>query len=87
LLIGVARYVRESGDERSCEFAIVIADAWQGRGIGRRLMAKLIAVARGRGLAQHVRRSALDQPRRCWSSAAGSASPRSTCRAMRPLRA
>jgi acetyltransferase len=50
-LIGVARYVRDA-EARSCEFAIVIADAWQGRGIGRRLMLKLIALARTRGLAQ-----------------------------------
>ena len=48
-LIGVARYVRYA-DARSCEFAIVIADTWQGRGIGRRLMEKLISVAKGRGL-------------------------------------
>jgi acetyltransferase len=51
VLIGVARYVLDA-DGRSCEFAIVIADAWQGRGIGRRMMVKLIAVARGRGLAR-----------------------------------
>ena len=49
VLIGVARYVQEAND-RACEFALVIADAWQGRGIGRRMMEKLIAVARGRGL-------------------------------------
>ena len=49
VLIGVARYVLEPGGE-ACEFALVIADAWQGRGIGRRMMAKLIAVARSRGL-------------------------------------
>jgi len=48
-LIGVARYVLDAGGE-SCEFALVVADAWQGRGIGRRLMEKLIAVARERGL-------------------------------------
>jgi acetyltransferase len=48
-LIGVARYVREP-DGRACEFAIVVADAWQGRGIARRLMEKLIAVARSRGM-------------------------------------
>jgi len=30
----------------------VVADAWQGRGIGRRMLEKLIAVARGRGLAR-----------------------------------
>jgi len=50
VIIGVARYVVEAGT-RDCEFALVIADAWQGRGIGRRLLAKLIAVARARGLA------------------------------------
>lgn len=47
-LIGVARYAREA-DDGTCEFALVIADAWQGIGIGRRLLAKLIAVARSRG--------------------------------------
>jgi acetyltransferase len=48
-LIGVARYVLDA-DGRACEFALVIADAWQGRGIGRRMLARLIEVARGRGL-------------------------------------
>ena len=47
-LIGVARYVRV--DAASCEFALVIADAWHGRSVGRRMMEKLIGVARGRGL-------------------------------------
>ncbi|HTP61692.1 MAG TPA: GNAT family N-acetyltransferase [Burkholderiales bacterium] len=51
ILIGVARYVLDPAG-RACEFALVIADAWQGRGIGRRMMEKLIAVARGRGLQQ-----------------------------------
>ena len=49
VLIGVARYVLEPGG-RACEFALVVADAWQGRGIGRRLLEKLIAIANGRGL-------------------------------------
>jgi acetyltransferase len=35
--IGVARYVIDPGGA-SCEFAIVVADAWQKRGIGTRLM-------------------------------------------------
>ena len=51
ILIGVARYVLDA-DGRGCEFALVIADAWQGRGIGRRMLEKLVAVARGRGLAR-----------------------------------
>jgi acetyltransferase len=48
-LIGVARYVRDK-DGDSAEFAIVVADAWQGRGIGSRLLDKLIDVARRRGV-------------------------------------
>jgi acetyltransferase len=48
-LIGVARYVR-TPDARACEFAIVIADEWQGKSIGRRLLQKLIDIARSRGL-------------------------------------
>jgi acetyltransferase len=48
-LIGVARYVLDK-DSPAAEFAIVIADAWQGRGIGTRLLRELIDVARKRGL-------------------------------------
>ncbi|MDH4094867.1 MAG: bifunctional acetate--CoA ligase family protein/GNAT family N-acetyltransferase [Betaproteobacteria bacterium] len=46
--VAVARYVANP-DGESCEFALVVADDWQGRGLGRRLMEKLIAVARARG--------------------------------------
>jgi len=48
-LIGVARYVLDKNNE-SAEFAIVVADSWQGRGIGNRLLAKLIDVARRRAV-------------------------------------
>jgi acetyltransferase len=47
--IAVARYVTNP-DGRTCEFAVVVADAWQQRGIGRRLLETLITVARSRGL-------------------------------------
>jgi len=39
--IGVARYVIDP-DRVNCEFAIVVADAWQKHGIGTRLMNALI---------------------------------------------
>jgi len=55
VLIGVARYVMDAappGTLAPSEFAIVVADAWQGRGIGQNLLAKLIDVARGRGVPQ-----------------------------------
>ena len=47
-LIGVARFVVESPGE--ADFAIVLADAWQGLGLGRELMSRLIDAARLRGL-------------------------------------
>lgn len=47
--IGVARYVADE-DRRRCEFAIVIADAWQQKGLGTRLMQALMAAARGAGI-------------------------------------
>jgi acetyltransferase len=48
-LIGVARYVRDK-NANEAEFAIVVADPWQGRGIGKRLLSKLIDIARRRGV-------------------------------------
>ncbi len=48
-LLGVARYISNS-DRQSCEFALTVADAAQGRGIGRVLMQRLMTVARDRGL-------------------------------------
>lgn len=47
--IAVARYVTNP-DGRSCEFAIVVADAWQRRRIGRTLMICLMRAAHSRGL-------------------------------------
>jgi acetyltransferase len=49
-LIGVARFVVESPHE--ADFAIVMADAWQGLGLGRELMTRLVAAARRYGLRQ-----------------------------------
>ncbi|MCW5604867.1 MAG: GNAT family N-acetyltransferase [Burkholderiales bacterium] len=47
--IAVARYVI-ADDGVSCEFAIVVADAWQRRGVGSHLMYALVDAARRRGL-------------------------------------
>jgi acetyltransferase len=47
--IGVARYVINP-DGRSCEFAIVVADGWQHRGIAHRLMEALMQAANGRDI-------------------------------------
>ena len=47
--IGVCRYA-VNPDGESCEFAVVVADDWQHRGLARRLMSVLIETARNRGL-------------------------------------
>jgi acetyltransferase len=47
--IGVARYITLP-DEETCEFAIVVSDEWQGKGIARQLFRHLIEVARQRRL-------------------------------------
>jgi GNAT superfamily N-acetyltransferase len=49
--VGVARYIANP-DHESAEFAVVVADAWQRRGVARMLMQRLIACARLRGLAR-----------------------------------
>jgi acetyltransferase len=47
--VGVARYIRLP-DAKTCEYAIVVGDEWQRRGLGRHLMAALIDIARQRGI-------------------------------------
>ena len=47
--LGVARYVMNP-DGESCEFALVVADKWQHKGIGSNLMNALIEAARQRGI-------------------------------------
>ena len=49
-IIGLAHYLRNP-DGLGAEYALVIADAWQARGLGRRLMTSLIEAARQQGLA------------------------------------
>lgn len=47
--LGVCRYVT-SADGRSCEFALVVADEWQKKGIGNKLMNCLFDAARAKGI-------------------------------------
>jgi acetyltransferase len=47
--IGVARYSVDLFDE-ACEFAVVIADDWRGKGLGAELLRTLIESARQKGL-------------------------------------
>lgn len=47
--VGVSRYSL-APDGQSCECAVTVADAWQGKGLGTVLMRDLIGIARRRGI-------------------------------------
>lgn len=48
-IMGVSRYYLQP-DTGDAEFALVVGDAWQGKGLGRHLLQRLIDVARERGV-------------------------------------
>jgi acetyltransferase len=50
---GVSRYYLDPAS-RTAEFAIVVGDAWQGRGLGYHLLRRLVEVAREHGAVQLV---------------------------------
>jgi len=52
-IVGIARSIANL-DRESAEFAVVTADAWQGRGVASALMKALIACARKKGLQRLV---------------------------------
>jgi acetyltransferase len=47
-LLGIAQY---ASDDEGPEFAVVVADAWQGRGLGGRLVRQLVELAGVAGFA------------------------------------
>lgn len=50
--VAVARFVRDPNDPSVAEFAIVVADEYQGKGVGKLLLAELIKQARIKGVKQ-----------------------------------
>jgi len=50
--VGIARYIRDSGDPEAAEIAVTVADDWQGRGLGTELLARLSDRARQAGIAR-----------------------------------
>ena len=49
-LIADARYATAVPGERTADFAVTVADEWQGRGVGTRLAKRLIEAARANGM-------------------------------------
>lgn len=50
-MVGVSRYVTNP-DRTSCEFALVVSDSFNGKGLGSRLMHSIMDVAREKGLSE-----------------------------------
>ncbi len=50
-IIGVSRYITNP-DQSSCEFSLVVADDFSGKGLGSRLMESIMEVAREKGLSE-----------------------------------
>jgi len=52
--VGIARYIRDSGDPTAAEIAVTIVDDWQGRGLGTELLARLSDRARQAGICRFI---------------------------------
>ena len=50
-IVGISQYVTNL-DQSSCEFSLVVADDFSGKGLGSRLMESIMDVAREKGLAE-----------------------------------
>jgi len=50
-IVGVSRYITNP-DQSSCEFGLVVADDFNGKGLGSRLMLSIMDVAREKGLSE-----------------------------------
>jgi acetyltransferase len=51
-IAAVGRLSRDRDGRNGAEFALLVADAWQKRGVGRALLRRLVEVARREGLAR-----------------------------------
>ncbi|HYR37086.1 MAG TPA: GNAT family N-acetyltransferase [Burkholderiales bacterium] len=52
--VGVARYVKSASVPGEAEFAIVLSDDWQKRGLGTKLLSSLVAAAKRDGVRRVV---------------------------------
>lgn len=50
-IVGVSRYITNP-DQSSCEFSLLVADEFNGKGLGSRLMESIMDVAREKGMAE-----------------------------------
>ena len=51
-LIGVARLIRDQDEKNRAEFAVVVGDPWQGKGLGLKLTKYIMNVAKNMGVSE-----------------------------------
>ena len=51
-LIGVARLIRDSDEKNRAEFAVVVGDPWQGKGLGLKLTKYIMNIAKDMGISE-----------------------------------
>ncbi len=51
-MIGEARYIVDECDATACEFAVAVADSWQGLGVARSLLTRLMSHAASSGISR-----------------------------------
>jgi GNAT superfamily N-acetyltransferase len=64
-VVGEARYILSTDDAGSAEFAVAVADDWQGLGLARALLARLSGHAQPGSAASWL--TPWPAMRRCWS--------------------
>lgn len=64
--LGTARFIRLDADRTCAEAAVTVIDDWQGKGLGRLLLLRLIVAARERGV-RHFRAHVLVDNRKMHS--------------------
>jgi RimJ/RimL family protein N-acetyltransferase len=52
--VGVARYIRLTGNPQTAEVAVTVVDDWQGRGLGTELLTQLSDRARQEGIRRFI---------------------------------
>ncbi|WP_282063849.1 GNAT family N-acetyltransferase [Roseobacter litoralis] len=52
--VGIARYIRTSGEHHAAEIAITVVDAFQNRGVGTLLLGVLAKVAKAHGITEFL---------------------------------
>ena len=60
--VGIARYAMAPDEAEAADVAVVIADAWHGRGVGTRLMRELVARAAANGIVRLTGTTLHDNP-------------------------